>query len=590
MCNILRPLGVVLVSVCLIAPALGQSTWNGGGGDGLWSNANNWGGTAPTSGVTTSLIFAGTSQLNTTQNIADPFILNNLTFNSGAGAFTIGGTQELRFGGASNTLTQSSANNISISAPVSFDGDGSITGTGAGTLTLNNLTVRQGTLTLSRNLTVGTLTMGLDTASTAATLSTGSNVLTLGGDFNFVSATIFTNSSPPATLNGTINLTAGNHTFSGAAISNSPANPFIDVFINATLTGAGGFVKGGTTGSDARPYILLNAANTYSGPTILQSGSQFMYLGVDKALPDGTALTVSGGGAVAAQLVFLPDQDFANVGRGTSQSVGSLSDGGDPAAGFIDLGSDTGSTSIFTIGSNNTDTSFSGTIRRGGQIVKVGNGTLTLTGNNLYTGNTTINAGTLLVNGQINSNSGTGTGAVIVNAAGTLGGTGQALGAIILHGRIQGGDGVTATAAGLPKLTTGAVTFTSGSTLRVAVGGASQAAVVNSLVSAGTSAFNASTGTDVMTIHLFSDGSLNMTGSVNYTIQVATYGSTNATSANYSFIADNFSFSGTPIITSSPTSLSISFTPVPEPVTIFGLAAAGMGLVGFVRRRVLRQA
>ena len=71
-------------------------------------------------------------------------------------------------------------------------------------------------------------------------------------------------------------------------------------------------------------------------------------------------------------------------------------------------------------------TTFSGNVTGSGALQKEGNGTLILshsTGND-YTGNTTVNAGKLLVNNT--SSSGTGTGAVTVNNSGTvLGGTGS---------------------------------------------------------------------------------------------------------------------------------------------------------------------
>jgi len=103
-----RPAAAVFAALLVSAPLAAQSTWNGAGGNGLWSNGGatgNWSGAAaPASGVTTAIIFDGTSQLTTTQNITaagTPFILNTLTFNAGAGAFSIGGN-ELRFGGATN--------------------------------------------------------------------------------------------------------------------------------------------------------------------------------------------------------------------------------------------------------------------------------------------------------------------------------------------------------------------------------------------------------------------------------------------------------------------------------------------------------
>lgn len=62
--------------------------------------------------------------------------------------------------------------------------------------------------------------------------------------------------------------------------------------------------------------------------------------------------------------------------------------------------------------------------RTGTTVTKIGAGTMVLSGVNTFTGGTTVNAGTLLVNNtQTAGTSGTGTGSVSV-AAGTLGGTG----------------------------------------------------------------------------------------------------------------------------------------------------------------------
>ena len=54
----------------------------------------------------------------------------------------------------------------------------------------------------------------------------------------------------------------------------------------------------------------------------------------------------------------------------------------------------------------------------GSAIIKDGSGTLTITGNNTYSGGTTVNSGTLLVNGRGDL----GTGSVTVNNSGTIGG------------------------------------------------------------------------------------------------------------------------------------------------------------------------
>jgi autotransporter-associated beta strand protein len=563
--------GVIVVALTQTTAA--AQTWSGNGGSGSWNAGGNWlGGVVPVSGTATAITFTGTNQLATTQDIPNPpFILNSLTFDAAAGAFTVAGN-ELRFAGATNTLTQSSANPISITAPVSFNASGSIGGAGAGSLTLANLAVLQGTLTLNRNVTVGALTIG-SINGTAATLNTGSNVLTLNGDVTFVQLATPPSgdaNTVPATINGIINLGGANRTFAGTY---SSSNPQIDLTINATITGTGGFVKGGSP-SDFRSWIQLNAANTYTGPTILQAGSEVLVAGVDNALPSGTALTVSGTSTVNYSAIVLnPDLTFTGPGRGTSQTVGSLSDGG-TSFGEIHLGTNNNSTAVLTIGTDNTSTTFSGLITDSGRIVKVGTGTLTLTGTtNDFSGGTTINAGTILVNGQTGTQSGLGSGDVTVNVGGTLGGTGQALGAVTLAGRIQGGDGVTA--AGNPTLTTGAVTFSNGSTLRVAVGGATPATVTNSQVTTGSAAFNRVNSASVLTIHLFNDGTLNLNGLTTYSITLVTYGSTNATTANYSVLADNFSLAGTPIISVTSSTLSLSFTPVPEPATALGVAVVG---------------
>ena len=76
-------------------------------------------------------------------------------------------------------------------------------------------------------------------------------------------------------------------------------------------------------------------------------------------------------------------------------------------------------------------------------IIKDGSGTLTITANNSYSGGTTVNGGTLLVNGKGDL----GDGNVTVNNSGTLGGNSTS--PIISRGVFgNGGDGITVAAGG----------------------------------------------------------------------------------------------------------------------------------------------
>ena len=102
-------------------------------------------------------------------------------------------------------------------------------------------------------------------------------------------------------------------------------------------------------------------------------------------------------------------------------------------------------TCTWTVGSANSDETFAGKINNwsaGGHghtgtvsIVKTGTGLWRLTGANDYSGTTTVNAGTLIVNGKH-----TGTGAVTVASGATLAGTGSIAGAVTLSGTLMVGD------------------------------------------------------------------------------------------------------------------------------------------------------
>lgn len=103
----------------------------------------------------------------------------------------------------------------------------------------------------------------------------------------------------------------------------------------------------------------------------------------------------------------------------------------------------------------------------GADFTKSGGGTLTLSGANVHTGGTTVNAGTLLINNT--SGSGSGSGSVIVNNSGTvLGGSGTMTGPVTVNSGATLAPGATANSTAI--LSTGTVTLLS-ATLAINVNG-----------------------------------------------------------------------------------------------------------------------
>jgi outer membrane autotransporter protein len=154
-----------------------------------------------------------------------------------------------------------------------------------------------------------------------------------------------------------------------------------------------------------------------------------------------------------------------------------------------------------TVGRNNLSTTVSGVISdcgpsgmdcinagaTGGSLVKVGTGTLVLSGTNMYTGGTTVNSGTLFVNGSI-ANS-----AVTVNAGATLAGIGTVGATTINSGGIfaPGTSPGTITVQGNLAFQSGAIYLvqvnpsTASSTNVTAGGSATLAGTVNAAFAAG---------------------------------------------------------------------------------------------------------
>jgi autotransporter-associated beta strand protein len=146
------------------------------------------------------------------------------------------------------------------------------------------------------------------------------------------------------------------------------------------------------------------------------------------AIGDASAVTVSAGGLLDLGVV--------------SETIGSLA-----GAGNVNVGA----AAILTAGGTGANTTFSGAISGAGGFTKAGTGTMTLTGNNSYTGATTVAAGILEigVGGDIAQSS-----SVTTNAGGQLTGltpytingpvtnNGRITGDVTINGNVTSNNGM----------------------------------------------------------------------------------------------------------------------------------------------------
>lgn len=264
--------------------------------------------------------------------------------NDGANAST--GTLNLSGTGvvSMNQGTLVVGNNLASSDP----GSGTINQTG-GTLAIDNAVTMYlaGSGNGTYNLLGGTLQIGGSSLAHNYLNQTGTYAFNLGGGTVQVTGTTLT--------------TDINATLLAGSASSIDTNG-LGATWSGVLSGPGGLTKAGAG------TLALSAVNTYAGPTAINAGT--LQLGVDGALPTGTALTVNTGGTL----------DMA----GFDSTVGDLSGNGAIANGGGTL----------TAGAA-ANTAFGGVISGAGALIKQGSGTLALGGDNTYTGDTTIAAGTL---------------------------------------------------------------------------------------------------------------------------------------------------------------------------------------------------
>ncbi len=274
--------------------------------------------------------------------------------------------------------------------------------------TINSLTMDGGTSNNAVSISGNTLTIN---GASGITMNSGSGMLTLNSNVVLGGAqTWLNNSSNLFTVAG--NVDNGTHLLTVDGTGNTAISGVIS---NGALTKTG-------TG-----ILRLSGPNTYNGTTTLSNGT--LQIGVNSVGSVGSitssavgtgALALNGGkissDSATARTILNAVTFGGNVALGDATNTGKLT-----FSAAVDLG---GATRILTTAS---DAEFDGVISNGG-LTKNGTGALTLSGNNNYTGATTINAGKL----TITSATGLGT---------TAGGVSVANGAILdLNGTFAVGN------------------------------------------------------------------------------------------------------------------------------------------------------
>ena len=387
-----------LVNLIISAPGVLTQYWDGtdfvgngviDGGNGTWNNGNtNWAtGPTPPPALLNSTwqggiaVFQGaTGAVNITQNQS----FQGLQFSTDG--YVLSGVGGLTANGATFIATDPGVT-ATINTVIGGVG-GSINKQNDGTLILNGVNTYDGGTTISG----GVLQINSDSALGAALTSltfAGPSTLRFGANLELFRPVILD-------ADGTIDTNGFNGTVLGGFISGGPAN-------SLTKVGAG--------------QLTLTGTSLYQGGTNLDAGS----LRIERGGSIGTGrLTTMGGTTLVAGLgagmTGLNGDATINLANDVTLGAGTTT---------IDL---IGTTATLFVGtgvytSPGTDLTLSGPIDGDGGLTTANFGTLTLTGNNSYTGGTTATDITVFVG---NDNA-FGFGAVTLNGASLQNNSGTAL-------------------------------------------------------------------------------------------------------------------------------------------------------------------
>ncbi|MFT9386233.1 autotransporter-associated beta strand repeat-containing protein [Acetobacter sp.] len=431
--------------------------------------------------VALSQVIDGTGSL--TQNGTGTLLLSADNTYTGATTIAQGGLQ-LGNGGTTGSIAASSAihNNGSLIVDHSnmlvlsqaIDGTGSLTQNGTGTLVLSAdntytgaTTIAQGTLQLGNGSTTGsiastaihdngslvvdrsdTLTLSEVIDGTGNLTQNGTGTLVLSADNTYTGATTI--------AQGGLQLGNGGTTGSIAASSAIHDNGSLIVdhsnmlALSQVIDGTGSLTQNGTG------TLVLSADNTYTGTTTIAKGTlQLGNGGTTGSIAASSAIHDNGSLIVDHSNMLALSQVIDGTGSLTQNGTGTLVLSADNtytgtttiAKGTLQLGnggttgSIAASSAIHDNGSLIVDHSDTVTLAQvidgTGSLSQAGRGTTVLSADNTYTGATTVENGTLDVEGSIASS------AVTVLRGSTLAGTGSVGNTLVAAGATLAPTGVT---------------------------------------------------------------------------------------------------------------------------------------------------
>ena len=443
-------IGAAGIQLFLAGAAVGQ-TWNGAPG-GNWGTASQW---TPATIPNSSSATATFNAVNTVVSavlLGGPFTVGTLNLNNdvSGGFFFEQGTLQLAgqatinvqshdfappdFDSTAGIVLQANAtintvfadSTLSISSAITDTGGGfSLTKTGPGTLTLEGTNNYSGGTTIS----AGTLQLGNDGTTGSIlgnVIDNGVLVISRFGTYTFagnISGTgaLQQNSAQTTILTGTNTYTGGTTIIDGTlqlgdgGTSGSIQGNVIDHGVLAinrsdTYTFAGNISGNGALQQLGTGTTILTGINTYTGGTTVSAGT--LQLGDGGAtgsilgnVINNVTLVFDRSNTVTFGGVISGSGNLAQIGPGTTILTGdnTYSGGTMISAGALQVGN---SGTIGSIAGNVTvnnkamlafdrsnPVTFSGVISGTGSVQDLGGGILTLTGNNIYSGGTTIATG-----------------------------------------------------------------------------------------------------------------------------------------------------------------------------------------------------